>query len=170
MIQHPNLETAFSFTKIKPHFSDSFNTKSSHNHCSSLSFQCTLSILQHFLLSSYIIVYHCYALSNSVIAEVDAFLKMDVRENFHSDAIQSLLCPCRAWGTSEIITVNAKIQHSMWWILSATVRGWRCVVSASIIPGVATLAILVNLRFSQPAAASVTIELLFMGWRRLLSF
>lgn len=49
LIQHPNLEIAFSFTTIKPHFSDSFNIKSTHNRCSSFSW--TLSILQCYLLS-----------------------------------------------------------------------------------------------------------------------
>lgn len=169
LIQHPNLETAFSLTMIKPHVSDSFNIKSTHKHCSSFPFKCTLSILQHFLLSIYIIVYHWYALSNSIIAEVDIFLKTDVRENFHSDAIQSPLPPCRVWGTSENIRVYTKTQHSMRRTLSATAGGWWCVVSASIIPRAAALAVSVNLRFSQPAATSVTVELLFMGWRRLLS-
>lgn len=166
LIQHPNLETAFNFTTIKPHFSDSFKIKSTHNRCSS--FYWTVNTLQCYLLSIYVIVYHWYALSNSIITELDAFLKMDIWENVNSDTIQSLLPPCRVWGTSETVRVYTKIQPSMQWTLSASVGGWRCVVLASIIPRAVALAVLVNFIFSQPATVSVTIELLSIGWKKLL--
>jgi len=103
------------FTRIIPHFNYSFNIKSAQNHCFSFPLKCTLSILQCYLLSICIIVYHWHASSNIFIDEVDPFLKVDVRENFHSDAIQSLLWTWRVLRTSEIVRVCIKTQNSMWW-------------------------------------------------------
>lgn len=66
------------------------------------------------------------------------------------------------------LSVYTKIQYNMQWTLSATAGCWSCVVLASVILRAPVLAVLLNLRFLQPPA-SITKELLFTGWRRLLS-